>query len=249
MFTGKVAVVTGAAVGGIGAAIARALAEEGARIVVADINEEGGQATARELVQQGHEAIFLPLDIGSVESARAMADQAAQRFGRIDYLANNAALFGGMPSGTLMKIDWGDLRRLIDVNLLGGLNVARAVVPHMEKQGGGAIVATSSSAAWMGGGHYSLAKLGVNSITASLAAELGPRNIRVNAIAPGPTETPAMHRQTPEEYKGMILAQLPIGRFADPSEQANAVVFLLSDKASFITGSVMSVDGGHIFRA
>jgi 3-oxoacyl-[acyl-carrier protein] reductase len=247
-FSGKVAIVTGAGAGGIGEGIATGLADAGAKVVVADINEQSGRAAADKLVQAGRDAVYLPVDISSEESARALADGTAERYGRIDYLVNNAALFGGMAQESLLGISWDSLKRHFDINILGGLNVTRAVVPYMEKAGGGAIVNTSSTASWMAGGHYSVAKLAVNGLVVALARELGPKNIRINAIAPGMTDTPAMRSNVPEQHMQMLLAQLAIKRFATPQDQANVVRFLLSDDASFVTGQIIAVDGGSLPR-
>lgn len=246
-YSGQVAIVTGAASGGIGAGIARGLAEAGLKIVAADIDAIRGAETAESLVAAGHDAIFLPVDIASPDSAQALADKAAAHYGRIDYLVNNAALFGGMARGGLIDMPWDDLKRHFDINLFGGLIVARAVVPHMIAAGGGAIVATSSTAAWLGGGHYGVAKAGVNALVISLARELGPKNIRVNAIAPGMTDTPAMHDSVSESWMQARLAGLAIPRLGTPDDHAEAVKFLLSDGASFITGQIVAIDGGSIF--
>jgi NAD(P)-dependent dehydrogenase (short-subunit alcohol dehydrogenase family) len=135
------------------------------------------------------------------------------------------------------------------VNLHGPLIMSRAVIPYMREQGGGAICNTSSTAAYMTGGAYSVAKMGVNSITFCLAAELGPLNIRVNAIAPGPTNTSALRNEmvTDEYLDGMVKA-MPLARLGVPADQGNAVAYLLSDDASWVTGHILVVDGGHTMR-
>jgi 3-oxoacyl-[acyl-carrier protein] reductase len=244
-FAGKVAIVTGAGAGGIGEGIATGLAEAGCKVVVADINEKAGNEAVDKLKAAGHDAIYIPVDISSPESAQALADKAAAHYGRIDYLVNNAALFGGMAQAGFMDIEWSALKRQFDINILGGLCVTRAVAPYIEKAGGGAIVFTSSTASWMGGGHYGVAKLAVNGIVISLAKELGARNIRVNAIAPGMTDTPAMRQNTPEQWIQMGLAQLALKRFATPEDHARVVKFLLSEDAAFVTGQILAVDGGR----
>lgn len=246
-YSGKVAIVTGGGTGGMGAAMARGLAERGLKVVVADISEEKGRASAEALIADGHDAIYLPVDIANPDSAEAMAARAADRFGRIDYLVNNAALFGGMEKGGLLSMDWDRLMHHFQVNLFGGLVVTRAVVPHMEKEGGGAIVCTSSTAAWMGAGHYGVAKAGVNALVLSLARELGPKGIRINAIAPGMTDTDAFRAQVPEGHLDARLAGIAIPRLATPQDQAEAVKFLLSDGAAFITGQIVAVDGGSLY--
>jgi 3-oxoacyl-[acyl-carrier protein] reductase len=247
-FAGKVAIVTGAGAGGIGEGIATGLAEAGCKVVVADINEKAGNEAVDKLKAAGHEAIYIPVDISSPESAQALADKAAAHYGRIDYLVNNAALFGGMAQAGFLDIDWDVLKKHFDINILGGLCVTRAVVPYMEKVGGGAIVATSSTASWMGGGHYGVAKLAVNGLVISLSRELGPKNIRINAIAPGMTDTPAMRSNVPEQFQQGLLSQLAIKRFGTPQDHANVVKFLLSDDAAFVTGHILAVDGGSLPR-
>jgi NAD(P)-dependent dehydrogenase (short-subunit alcohol dehydrogenase family) len=246
--SGKTAIVTGAGAGGIGEGIASLIAAEGANVVVAEIREETGQQTVEAIRAAGGEASFLPVDISSPESVQTLADETAKRYGRIDYLVNNAALFGGMSLDPLMSIDWATLKKLFDINLFGALAVTRAVAPYMEKVGGGAICTTSSSAAWMAGGHYSVAKLATNGMIVSLSRELAPLNIRINAIAPGPTDTNALRSTTTPEIIDMILAGQAIKRLASPEDQAKAVLFLLSEQAAFITGQILSVDGGSTVR-
>jgi NAD(P)-dependent dehydrogenase (short-subunit alcohol dehydrogenase family) len=140
------------------------------------------------------------------------------------------------------------LEHFMRINAHGCVIMTRACLPHMEKRGGGAIVNQSSTAAWMHMGFYGVAKLAVNGITSSLARELGPRNIRINAIAPGPTDTPALQKHA-GEYAQMMLKSMPIGRLGQPADMANAALFLLSDEASWITGHVLNVDGGQFMRA
>jgi NAD(P)-dependent dehydrogenase (short-subunit alcohol dehydrogenase family) len=246
-YSGRVAIVTGCGAGGIGEGIATGLARAGLKIVVADIDADKGRATAASLIAAGHEAAFLPVDIASPDSAEALAAAAVDRFGRIDYLVNNAALFGGMAKGGLLSMDWDVLMHHFQINLFGALIVTRAVVPHIEKRGGGAIVCTSSTAAWLGGGHYGVAKAGVNALVLSLARELGPKNIRINAIAPGMTNTAAMQEQVQPEWMEARLAGLAIQRLGTPQDHAEAVKFLLSDGAAFITGQIIAVDGGSLY--
>jgi NAD(P)-dependent dehydrogenase (short-subunit alcohol dehydrogenase family) len=130
----------------------------------------------------------------------------------------------------------------------GCLLATRAVYESMVERGGGAIVNQSSSAAWMGAGYYGIAKLAMHGITQSLARELGPRNIRVNAIAPGPTDTEATREIVPEGFRDMLLSQMPLARMGQPDDIVGALLFLLSDEASWITGHVLNVDGGQVMR-
>ena len=244
---GKVAIVTGAG-GGIGEAYAKGLAAQGAKVVVAEIERERGERAAAEIVKSGGEAIALAVDVASPESTQAMAADTVKRFGGIDFLVNNAAIFGGMKPAALVDVDWDYYTRFMSVNANGALLCTRACVPHMKARGGGAIVNQSSTAAWMSAGFYGLAKLAVNGLTGCLAKELGQHNIRVNAIAPGPTDTGALHSVVPDAFIQPMVAQLALARIGTPADHVPALLFLLSDAASWITGQVVNVDGGQIMR-
>jgi 3-oxoacyl-[acyl-carrier protein] reductase len=245
-FDGKVVLVTGAG-GGIGEGYARAFAARGMRVVVAEINEAAGARVAESIVANGGQAIALRCDVGDETSAKACADAATAHFGGIDYLVNNAAIFHDMRVEGYLDVDLAYLERFMRVNAHGCLIMTRACVPHMARRGGGAIVNQSSTAAWMHMGFYGVAKLTMNGITCSLARELGPRNIRINAIAPGPTDTAALQKHAGEYAKEMIKG-MPIGRLGQPADMANAALFLLSDAAAWITGHVLNVDGGQLMR-
>ncbi len=244
---GKVAIVTGAG-GGIGEAYAKGLAAAGARVVVAEINKDAGERVAREIAASGGEALALEVDVGSQESTRAMAERTVAQLGGIDFLVNNAAIFGGMKLAPYIDVDWDYFTRFMNVNVNGALLCARACVPHMRKRGGGAIVNQSSTAAWMAGGYYSLAKLAVNGLTQGLARELGSQKIRVNAIAPGPTDTGALHSVVPDAFIKPMVAQLPLARMGTPADHVPALLFLLSDAAAWVTGQIVNVDGGQVMR-
>ena len=239
-FQDKVAIVTGAGQG-IGEGYARALAAEGAKVVVAELNEEQGERVAKELG-----ALFVKVDVADPASADAMAASVMAEYGRIDYLVNNAAIFHSMRRDGLTTVPLDYLNRFLQVNLLGALHCTRSVLPHLKE--GAAIVNQSSTAAWMGGGYYGLAKAGINSLTASLAAELGGRGIRVNGIAPGPIDTDATRSIVPEEYRSSMVQGLALKRMGTPEDMAGTVLFLLSDAASWLTGQVVSVDGGQVVR-
>jgi NAD(P)-dependent dehydrogenase (short-subunit alcohol dehydrogenase family) len=246
-FADKVAVVTGAGQG-IGETYAKRLAAEGAKVVVAELNEEQGRRVAGEI---GEGAIFVRVDVADPQSCEALATAAKEAFGGVDYLVNNAAIFAGMTYSPLMALDLDYYARFMAVNLHGAFYMTRAIVPLMEARGGGAIVNQSSTAAYTSGGmaaHYSISKLGTNGLTVNLAAELGPKNIRVNGVAPGPTMTDAM-REVDETIIKNIVATMPLGRLGTTDDQAEAVLFLLSDAAAFITGQTICVDGGMVRRA
>jgi NAD(P)-dependent dehydrogenase (short-subunit alcohol dehydrogenase family) len=247
-FENKVAVVTGAAQG-IGEAYARALAAEGAKVVVADLNEESGTRVAKEIEADGGTAMFVRCDVSDAESATAMAEATVAAYGGIDCLVNNAAIYGDMQFDLLITVDWDYYRKFMSVNMDGALVVTRAVYPHMQKRGGGAIVNQSSTAAWLYSGFYGLAKVGINGLTQQLAHELGGMNIRVNAIAPGPTDTQATRTQAGDAAHDIVKNSLALKRMGQPEDMVGACLFLLSDEASWVTAQILDVDGGQVFRA
>jgi len=247
-FENKVGIVTGAG-GGIGQAYAEALAREGAAVVIADINLEGAEKVAAGIKGEGGSALAVRVDVSDPDSAKAMADQTLAEFGRIDYLVNNAAIFGGMKLDFLVTVDPEYYRRFMSVNLDGALWCTRAVYRKMAKVGGGAIVNQSSTAAWLYSNFYGLAKTGVNGLTQQLSRELGGQNIRINAIAPGPIDTEANRTTTPQEIVADIVKGLPLSRMGTPEDLVGMCLFLLSDEASWITGQIFNVDGGQIIRS
>jgi 3-oxoacyl-[acyl-carrier protein] reductase len=244
---GKVAIVTGSG-GGIGEGYARALAREEAKVVIAELDEAKGKAVAESIQQGGGEALFVAVDVSSPSSTENMAAAVAEAYGGIDFLVNNAAIFGGMKLESMLRVDWDYYRKFMDVNMDGALLCARACFRSMRKRGGGAIVNQSSTAAWMGVGYYGLAKGATNSLTHCLAREMGSMGIRVNAIAPGPTDTEALANQVPEAYRDQLVSGLPLSRLGTPDDMANACLFLLSDAAAWVTGQIFAVDGGQITR-
>lgn len=245
---GKVAIVTGSG-GGIGEGYAQALAAEGAKVVVAELDKAKGEAATAGICASGGDATFVEVDVGSEASTKAMAAQAIEAYGGIDFLVNNAALFGGMKTESMLSVDWDYYKNFMNINMDGALLCARACYRSMKERGGGAIVNQSSTAAWMGIGYYGLAKLALNGLTHCLTRELGPMNIRVNAIAPGPTDTEALAAQVPDAYRDQLVASIPLSRLGTPADMAGACVFLLSDNASWVSGQVFAVDGGQIVRA
>jgi 3-oxoacyl-[acyl-carrier protein] reductase len=246
-FKGKIAIVTGAGQG-IGEAYAKALAREGAAVVVADINGEKGRAIAAEIISGGGRATFVETDVSSPESADDLAARTVSEFGAIDYLINNAAIFAGMRRESLLNVDYAYYKRFMEVNMNGVLIVTRAVYKHIAARGGGAIVNQSSTAAYEAGNYYKIAKTGVNAITIGLAKELGPMNIRINGIAPGPTDTLATQTSVPPERLQALLANLPLRRIGTTQDIVNTCLFLLSDEASWVTGQTWCVDGGTVLR-
>jgi NAD(P)-dependent dehydrogenase (short-subunit alcohol dehydrogenase family) len=246
-FSDKVAIVTGSAQG-IGEAYAKAIAAQGASVIVADILKDGGQRVASEIAEAGGEARFVEVDVSSADSTRAMAAAAVDAYGGIDYLVNNAAIYQGMKIAPLISVDWDYYSKFMEVNMNGALHCVRACYQSMGSRGGGAIVNQSSTAAWMAAGFYSIAKLALNGITQCLARELGSMKIRVNAIAPGPTDTEATRSVVPEGVVDQIVATMPLSRQGQPEDLVGTCLFLLSDASAWMTGQILNVDGGQIMR-
>ena len=246
-FDGKTAIVTGAAQG-IGEGYARALAREGANVVVADLNAELGETVAKQICTDGGTAVFKDVDVADEASAQELAAFTVEKFGGIDHLVNNAAIYGGMKLDLLITVPWDYYKKFMAVNFDGALNVTRAVWPAMNERGGGSIVNQSSTAAWLYSGFYGLAKVGINGLTQQVGHEVGGMNIRGNAIAPGPIGTEATRTVTPGNMVADMVKTLPLKRMGTPDDLVGACLFLLSDEASWITGQIFNVDGGQIFR-
>lgn len=241
-FKDKVVVVTGAAQG-IGEAYARALAAEGASVVLADLNVESGEKVAADIG-----GLFVRTDVSSAESAEALVERVTEAYGGIDGLVNNAAIYGDMQFDLLISVDWDYYRKFMSVNMDGALVMTRAVWKSMQQRGGGSIVNQSSTAAYLYSGFYGLAKVGVNGLTQQLAHEVGGMGIRVNAIAPGPTDTAATRTQAGDASKELV-KNLALKRMGQPEDMVGACLFLLSGESSWVTGQIIAVDGGQTFRA
>jgi 3-oxoacyl-[acyl-carrier protein] reductase len=245
--TGKVAIVTGAG-GEIGAAYARGIAAAGAAVVVADLKPDAGQRTADAIRAASGEACFVEVDIASHDSVAALAEAAIRRYGGIDFLVNNAAILHDMRTDPLITCDWDYYLKVIDVNMHGALRCVRACYRSIAERGGGSIVNQSSNAAWMPGGYYGVSKLGLNGLTRDLAFELGPLGIRVNAIAPGPTDTAALRSCVDARMLDDMVGRMAIGRLGAPTDLVGTCLFLLSDASAWMTGQVLTVDGGLVPR-
>ncbi len=247
-FKDKVIVVTGAAQG-IGEAYAKALAAEGAKVVVADLNAEAGQQVAKsDRGGRRHRRCSCPCDVSSADSAEALAATVEAEWGGVDGLVNNAAIYGAMEFDLLITVDWDYYRKFMSVNMDGALVMTRALFASMQKRGGGSIVNQSSTAAYLYSGFYGLAKVGVNGLTQQLAHEVGGMNIRVNAVAPGPVDTEATRVQAGDATKD-IIKTMALKRMGQPEDMVGATLFLLSDESSWVTGQILAVDGGQTWRS
>jgi NAD(P)-dependent dehydrogenase (short-subunit alcohol dehydrogenase family) len=243
---GKVAIVTGAG-GGIGRAYARGLADAGASVVLADIAFDAARQVASEMEAAGSATQAVEVDVTDEASVGQMAQVAADRFGSVDILVNNAALMAEVMGTTLTTMPMEMWQRTLAVNLTGPLLCARAVVPYMREKGYGKIINQSSGGAFIPSQHYGITKLGLVSMTLSLAHELAPHGIRVNAIAPGWVNTDAGLRSTPPEIRAAIGAGIPFP-FADPEALVGGLVYLASAASDWVTGHTLNIDGGWIPR-
>ncbi len=243
--TGKVALVTGAG-GGIGGATAETFAAVGARVAVTDINVKGLEATVDKLKAAGADIKGFPCDITNFDEVKSMVKQVISQFGRIDALANVA---GGSETKPFMEQDAAQWEHELALNLFGPLYCCRAVLEDMFPRKSGAIVSVASDAGRVGSlGEtvYAAAKGGVISLTKSLAREMARHGIRVNCVSPGPTDTFQTRRGFEVAPKVMekMVSLIAMKRIGTPYEQANVIVFLASDAASYVTGQVLSVNGG-----
>ncbi|CAM5223142.1 NAD(P)-dependent dehydrogenase (Short-subunit alcohol dehydrogenase family) OS=Ureibacillus acetophenoni OX=614649 GN=SAMN05877842_11397 PE=3 SV=1 [Ureibacillus acetophenoni] len=242
----KVAIITGGG-SGLGQATAVRLAKESVDIVVVDVNEKGGNETVEMVKALGVESIFIKADVSKHEEVKNYVDQTVERFGKIDYFFNNAGISGSGAYFLDSSID--EINQIVGINLLGALYGVRYVAEVMLKNGGGSIVNTASSAGVIGQDSvvtYSATKHGIVGITKSMVAEYGKDGLRVNAIAPGPTETPmvkAFYEANPE-MKANATSGIPQKRLGTPEEVAELVTFLLSSKAEYINGETIRIDGG-----
>ena len=241
----KVALVTGSA-RGIGRAIAERLAQQGADLIIADLRAELAAATAQEIAAaSGRRVTSVAVDVSNSASVKAMVDQALADFGHIDILVNNAGL---TRDNLIMRMEEADWDLVLGINLKGVFNCSKAIVRPMMKQRSGRIINISSVsglAGQAGQANYSASKAGVIGLTKALARELGSRQITVNAVAPGfiPTD---LTNDLPADLKESIIKAIPLGRWGTREEIASAVAFLASDEAGYITGHVLSVDGGMV---
>jgi NAD(P)-dependent dehydrogenase (short-subunit alcohol dehydrogenase family) len=247
-FSGKVALVTGAAAG-IGRATTLAFAREGAKVVVADVMVKEGEEAAQAIRKAGGEAIFLKTDASKPAEVEAMVKQAVENFGRLDFAFNNAGIEGKTaPTAECTEENWD---RIISINLKGVWLCMRQEIPVMVRQGSGAIVNTASIAGLVGFPGlpaYTASKFGVIGLTKAAALEYAKQGIRVNAVCPGVIHTAMVDRliEGNPEMEAGLSAGTPLGRMGKPEEIAEVVIWLCSDKASFVTGHALVADGGYV---
>lgn len=244
----KVAIVTGGA-NGIGRVYCLGLAGEGARIVVADVDEPAAQQTAADIESNRGQALAVRVDVSDAASTEAMARQALDRFSRIDILVNNAAIYATLERKALVDIDPKEWNAVIAVNFTGGAFSARAVLPAMKDQGSGAIVnigSVNTHIAPEGRTHYSAAKAAMENLTKTLAREAGPFGVRVNCLSPGLVRTGRAGLVSEERYQ-RTAEERALKREMTPEDLIGPLVFLCSDEARMVTGHTLVVDGGQIF--
>lgn len=253
MIPDNIAVVTGASKG-IGRAIALRLAKEGAHIVIVDVDTEEGEKVAQIIKEMGRQHLVVKCDVRDVKEVEQMVEKTVDKFGRIDILVNNAGVSSMAPAVELKEEDW-DFN--MDINAKGQFLCSRAVAKQMIKQRSGKIINNASLAAKRGArflAHYSASKFAVLGLTYTLALELAPYNITVNAVCPGIVETDMIRREwkwegeirgiSPEEVRDEYLAEIPLGRLCQPEDVAGVVAFLASKDADYLTGQAINVNGG-----
>jgi NAD(P)-dependent dehydrogenase (short-subunit alcohol dehydrogenase family) len=248
--TGKIVVVTGAAQG-IGLAYAQRLADEGAHLVLADLDRDKCAAAAAKTTTDGGSATSVQADVADEASCQRLADDVGNRHGRVDGLVNNAAIFSTITMKPFWEITVAEWDTLMAVNLRGPWLVTKALLPALRRSPGASIVNVASDALWLGRPgylHYVASKAGVYGLTHSMAHELGPDGVRVNTVSPGPVFTEIARETVTPQQKDAMLAAQAIKRPAGPQDMVGAVVFLLSDDSGWMTGQTLHLNGGLVHR-
>jgi len=246
-FGGETAIVTGAA-RGIGRAIAERLGAEGAAVALADRDADALAETAAELEERGLDVEPVECDVSDLDDVVALVEGTVERFGGLDVLVNNAGIGS---SGSIQEMDPEEWRLVIDVNLTGQFYGVRAAAPVMIEGGGGRVVNVASMAgrsiSYHAAANYTASKWGVIGLTKHAAYDLAPHDVRVNAVCPGATLTDLARSGSTEESRERTRQRIPMGRWAQPEDQADAVAYLASPDSSYVTGTVLEVDGGGQF--
>jgi 3-oxoacyl-[acyl-carrier protein] reductase len=248
-FSGQTVVITGAA-GGMGLETSHAFAGHGATVLLIDRDGAAAERAADDIVRQGGKAFATAIDVGNFDSISTAFEFADQKLGKLDHVVTCAAVITAVKA---LDQTWAHWHRVLDINLLGTFFVAQQALKRMLPRGSGNIVCVASDAGIRGGGGliadaaYAASKAGVQSLVKSLAREMAGKGIRINALNPGPSDTP-MHSTISQELKDRIAEGLPMKRMGRPSDMAGAILFLCSSAASFVYGSGLDADGGSMFR-